>query len=91
MRQIRYEFYTEWCADKGQLYAQRHDFDSGQDARKAHGNALEFLWAGSKARPSVSDLYAITQDRDEATGRVSTFARDSIATGGTREHRQPKL
>ena len=91
MRHIKYEFYTEWCESAGQLYALRHDFESGGDARKAHRHALEFLWATSKDRPSVSDLYAITFDRDEATGRTSTFGRDAIQNGARRESRQAAL
>ena len=81
MRQIRYTFHTEWCADEGQLYADAHHFDAAGEARSAHKNAMEFHWAGDKARPSVTDLYAVTLDTDDATGKSVAVSRDIIADG----------
>jgi hypothetical protein len=91
MREIRYQFHTEWCEDAGQFYAALHEFDASTDARKAHGAALGFLWATGKLRPSVSDLFAITVDKDPTTGRSQTYARDTIANGQTRASRQQPL
>lgn len=88
---ITYRFHTEWCADAGQFYAHRHDFERVSDARNSHTAALRFMWAKGKHHPSVSDLYAVTTDRDETTGRTSTFGSDSIATGATREAEQSSM
>jgi len=86
MRQIRYQFHTEWCETAGQLYAHLHEFDTGSDARRAHAAACKFDWANGKLRPSVSDLYAITSDKDEMTGRASIIARDAIQNGAHKDH-----
>ena len=91
MREIRYQFHTEWCETAGQLYALRHDFDTGTDARKAHQAACQFLWATGKHRPSVSDLYAITRDTDPNTGRSQVYATDTIANGHTRLAQQTAI
>lgn len=91
MKVINYRFHTEWCADAGQFFAHRHDFDRVTDARTAHRAALAFDWATGKHRPSVSDLYAITTDRDETTGRTSTFGSDSIQTGAARREHQATM
>ena len=81
MRQIRYQFHTEWCADKGQLYSHPHYFEVAGDARNAHSGAMEFHWAKEYLRPSVTDLYAVTLDIDDATGRSMAVSRDIIADG----------
>ena len=80
MRKIVYEFHQEWVADKGQLYAERFAFEASSDARKAHSGAKSFLWAKDKARPSVTDLYAMTVDVDEG-GRGRIVSTDIIADG----------
>lgn len=81
MRQIRYQFHTEWSAPEGQLYAQPHYFEAAGEARKAHSGAMDFHWAADRDRPSVSDLYAVTLDTDDATGRSVAVSRDIIADG----------
>jgi hypothetical protein len=88
MKTIQYRFHTEWCEDAGQFYAHRHDFDRVSDARNAHRAALAFDWANGKQRPSVSDLYAVTIDKDETTGRTSVFGTDPIQDGARRQSRQ---
>lgn len=80
MRKILYEFHQEWVADKGQLYAERFAFVVSSNARKAHSEAKTFLWAKDKARPSVTDLYALTMDVDEG-GRGRIVSTDIIADG----------
>jgi hypothetical protein len=91
MKQLRYRFHTEWCENAGQFYGDRHDFDRVSDARNAHNAALAFAWATDKLRPSVSDLYAVTIDKDETTGRTSVYGTDSIQDGARREFRQASM
>jgi hypothetical protein len=81
MLNTRYDFWQEWVADAGQLYAAAHHFDSVVEARKAHSHALEFHWSAGKQRPSVSDLYAVTSSRDETAGRSRLNGSVSIASG----------
>ncbi|HEY7821757.1 MAG TPA: hypothetical protein VIG24_02930 [Acidimicrobiia bacterium] len=85
MLQTRYEFWHEWVLKTGQLYADAHHFDTVADARKSHASALAFDWAAGKHRPSVSDLYAITMDRDESSGRARLNGRVAIAHGARHE------
>jgi len=84
MRKIVYEFHQEWCETEGQFYAERFAFEASSEARKAHSGAKQFLWASGKARPSVTDLYAVTMDVDEG-GRGRTVSSDIIADGAIKE------
>ena len=81
MRLIKYVFHNEWCADQGQLYSEMFEFETAGDARKAHKGAMEFHWATDRNRPSVTDLYAITLDKDDISGRSVAVSRDIIADG----------
>lgn len=85
MQRTRYDFWHEWSKPTGQLYAELHTFDSVAEARKSHTGALGFHWARGLHRPSVSDLYAVTTTKDEATGRSRLDGRVSIAEGARHE------
>ena len=80
MRKLVYKFCTEWVEEQGQLYSDAHYFEASSEARKAHAGAKQFLWAGGKARPSVTDLYAMTVDTDES-GKGRLVSTDIIADG----------
>ena len=85
MIRTRYEFWTEWVLETGQLYADVHTTDTVSDARKQHAGALSFAWVRDHHRPSVSDLFAVTSKVDEATGRARLESRVTIADGARHE------
>ena len=87
----RFRFWHEWCDESGRLWAEPHDFDSAVDARKAHTGALQWMWAGDKARPSVSDLYSVAFREDPDTGKKREENRTVIQDGGQREYHEATL
>jgi hypothetical protein len=87
----RYVFHTEWCDDKGRLWAERHESDSPSDARKAHKAALAFDWVKDGRLPSVSDLYSISHNVDANGKTQSENGRTSIQPGGRREYHETAL
>ena len=81
----RFRYWTEWCDDKGRMWAEPHDYDSSVEARKAHASSLAFMWAYDMQRPSVSDLYSIAFTEDPDTGKKREQNRTSIQDGARRE------
>jgi hypothetical protein len=81
----RFRYWTEWCDDKGRMWAEPHDYDSSVEARKAHTSSLAFMWAHNMQSPSVSDLYSIAVTEDPDTGKKREQNRTSIQDGARRE------
>jgi hypothetical protein len=78
---VTYHYWTEWCDQKGSLFAQAHYFDSPAEARKAHGMSCEFLWTRPDyRRASVTDLYSIVYAINDQ-GRRAETRRTMIADG----------
>ena len=87
----RYVFHTEWCDEKGRLWAERHESESPTDARKAHKAALAFHWVKDGRLPSVSDLYSISHTQDANGKTQPESGRTAIQLGGRREYHEAAL
>jgi hypothetical protein len=89
--QVAFHYWTEWCDEKGALYAQPHYFDSPTDARKAHKLSLQFMWVKNGfQRASVTDLYSVVFTVNDQ-GRKAETQRSMIADGGVQVAREATL